>query len=197
MADAAPATIFVLLGGKRRCGKDTFGAALVRHLGDDSAVLVHLADEMKRRYAAEVSIDYNQLQTNDLLKEWHHPGIIALAMREREIEPAIWVRLLFENCEKKRFVVVCDHRFVVERQYLKNQYTAYFKVTATDETRTQRGWIYNQAIDTHASEVELDQLPTESWIAESWDAVIENNGSSPELDQKAKQVAEYLTIRFP
>jgi phosphomevalonate kinase len=179
-------TTFVLVAGKRRCGKDSFGAALVRHLPD--AVLAHFADELKKRYAAQANVDLHRLLTDDAFKEVHRPHLIALGARERQHDPLFWARLLLENYRDKhhhRFVVVCDLRFSDEREFF-HRTAVFVKVTATTETRAQRGWTYNEAVDTDASEVELDALPDDSWLT-----VVDNNGSADELEQAAERVAAW------
>lgn len=175
-------TFFVLISGKRRCGKDTVGLLLkqrVRELlaekhADMDVVTASLADHVKRQYAVEQAIDLQRLYSDNDFKELHRPGIIALAMRERERDPAVWCKALQQECTgssstKDCIVLVCDHRFVAERTHFAK--VLRIRVCATDVTRKTRGFVYAPDVDEHASEIELDSDT-------GWFARVQNDGDT-------------------
>lgn len=100
----------------------------------------------------------------------------------RSKENDVWLRLLRENTPKAKNVYVSDLRFRNEFYALRQDGWTCIKLKRiVEDDRKGTG------SHTHKSETDLDIIPDHSW-----DAVIENNGTIKEFEEKIDEVINDL-----
>lgn len=164
-----PAAI-VLLNGKRKCGKDYFAEILAQGLGDVSKIL-HLSEEIKREYAQLHSLDYELLLTDSPYKDTYRTEMIALGESRRNADPGHYCRLATQHCVAPVWIIV-DNRRQSDIAFFKSTYPQdvclVVRITADDDVRKERGWVWKSGVDNVESECGLDDYPP--------DVVVRNNG---------------------
>lgn len=176
----------VLVNGKRFAGKDT-----VANLITDAKRLA-LADAVRNEYVQQCNgtVTFEELVDRDR-KEKHRSAIIALSEgRKRTHGKTYWIRKLYKDhiaSASAVVFVISDWRFIDEYKFFFEEndddddiIVLTLRVNATNETRKQRGWIYNAEIDESIGETGLDRF--------DFDYVIDNNGSIEELQSKIRSI---------
>lgn len=167
---------YILISGKRYTGKD-FIAKLINEFQKGSQV-IHFADAVKYIYAERKLGDMalgTRLIHDREFKELHRKGLIELSQSEKVHEgDDIWVKRLIEIHNSEKIYIVPDLRFKAEiNSSALTGRIIKINVIASEETRKNRGWIYDKEIDTHSSEVDLDEF-------NSFDYIIKNEGDITE-----------------
>lgn len=141
----------VLISGKRCAGKDYVGALLLAALGVE-AVKINLADMLKMEYAARHGLDYHRLLNDREFKERHRAGLIEMALAERALDEAVWVKKLLDMVTVST-VIVCDFRFRDEVESFRRAgcNVTLIRVVASEHTKSARGWVH--AFDGHARQM--------------------------------------------
>lgn len=186
-------TLVILISGKRYAGKDET-AKIIGEIYKNLCPLIRpLAYYPKKKFAKMNDLDLDRLLNDREYKELHRPGIIDLAMKNREYDPLVWAKNLYHDCltpdKENKCVVIPDYRFKNEYEYLnrfKHLNVKRIRVIADENTLIDRGWSYNPRIDESPSEMELTDKNVK------WDYVVSNNGDIETLSKKML----YTTLLF-
>lgn len=164
---------FILIGHKKRQGKDTFAKALKEALGD--AEIMSFADPMKEIIAELLGCTLEDLdekknlhvEYRDLLKTFGNGKMVDI------FGETVWLDVLLSKAEKSdaQYIIVPDFRF--EREYIEGSRTINIIKDHCDA-------------DKHVSETELD-----TW---DYDIKVHNDGSVEDLQHFARTYAESLRI---
>ena len=113
---------FILIAGKMKSGKTTFGNTLKGV--HENCLVIHFADCMKKEYAALNNVDANLLFTSREFKETHRAGMVDFAeTRKKERGNHFWAKKLLETSESVKYsvIIVPDFRFQEEFDFLRNE----------------------------------------------------------------------------
>ena len=109
----------LLLSGKRKSGKDYIAAKLNEHLPDSQ--IIRLSAPLKRAYADEHELDYEQLMSSSLYKEQYRLKMIKWGEEKRNEEPGYFCNLAWETVvQSTKVVIVADCRRVTDFAFFIN-----------------------------------------------------------------------------
>lgn len=155
-------TKLIVLSGKRYSGKSICGTILNDIFSYPDFAL---ADQVKIEASKVISVPdltqeqvYHRLLVDQAFKNsWRHV-LIEIGDGKRKIDPDYWLDALDRELKKHRFAVVTDVRFPRELEYFKFKYPncVSVRVEADDAAKRERGWVYDEVIDTSVSECSLD-----------------------------------------
>lgn len=209
--------LVILISGKRYSGKDQVAKILKDTCFKNNKTKIKpFAYYAKRDYAKINNLDLNRLLYDRYYKEKYRPGIIKLAMDQRNNDPDVWVKSLYgdilintltletkpldKSSEYKEVVFIPDHRFHNEYLYLKkfdHIIVKRMRIITDDLTRSQRGWKYNINIDDNISEnsikdPKLDEYTDNNLVENKWDYIIYNNHN--DLDKLKRNLINNIQI---
>ncbi len=161
---------FILIGHKKRQGKDTFAKMLAKSLGD--AEIMAFADPMKEVMAQLLGITVGNLDNLKNL-DTHYRNLLKTFGNGKMIEifgETVWRDALLRRAEKSnaKYIIVPDFRF--KREFIEGAITI-------NVTRSMV-----KSSDVHQSETELDE-----W---DYDASVINDGSISDL-----RMATYFIVK--
>ena len=148
----------VLINGKRKCGKDYLASRITDKLGAAVCDILHLSTEIKREYAKLNNLDFELLLTDSPYKEVYRKEMIALGEFCRAADPGHYCRLATKRALKQCWLVV-DNRRETDIEYFKSCYPGkclVVRVSASEEVRKGRGWVWKSGVDDVTSECGLD-----------------------------------------
>ena len=61
--------LIVMISGKRKSGKDFVASKLYKHFGEDNVTIIRLSAPLKKAFATENNLDYENLLTSGMYKE--------------------------------------------------------------------------------------------------------------------------------
>ena len=61
--------LIVMISGKRKSGKDFLASKLYKHFGEDNVSIIRLSAPLKKAFATENNLDYENLLTSGMYKE--------------------------------------------------------------------------------------------------------------------------------
>lgn len=182
--DPPPSPFYILISGKRGCGKDTLAEYIKILL--PSATITGFANTAKYEYAQTLSNDpvevqtiYHRLLTDYKYKESQRERLIELTkVFKREYGDTVWVKKLQVNTSSQKIVIIPDMRFKYEFHYpeFTKLNSVKIRIKCDNETRVARGFVRNESVDTDASECDLDDIPDDTF-----DYFLLNNGTKDEL----------------
>lgn len=186
---------FVMISGKRCCGKDTTAELLAKHstLFDKNTV-VGLGYYAKKMFAEDTGHDFRRILTDYEYKNSLRPEISKYVHNKfDELGPLFCVNSLLSDAKDKHneMFLVPDCRYVRELEPFKQYHSTSFVhiiVTATDEAKKQRGWAYDEKIDTDPFETSMDDY-------DGYDIRINNDGTFEELEEKVIKAVELLGLK--
>ena len=163
---------FILIGHKKRQGKDTFAKMLKEHLGD--AEILSYADPMREILAEYrgMSVDEFKAMYNDDEAERDMVKIFGNGKMIEYFGKYVWRDVLLRRAEKLNveYIIVPDFRFLRE---------------IIDDAITIKVYNYRvESLDNHQSETELDSF--------GFDILIKNDEGFFELEEKASSLAEHI-----
>jgi phosphomevalonate kinase len=156
--------VIVLISGKRKSGKNFFANNLARLLPKDSYALMAFADVAKLRVAQTYGLDYQRLLHDNDYKEEHRQTLIAYAEAKKTFHGEhVWAEEILTQINDSRatYMIVTDWRFNVELEYLKAHCEwpiITVRISVPLQKWMRRGAIYQQTVDEHPSETELDDF---------------------------------------
>ncbi|CAF0898108.1 unnamed protein product [Brachionus calyciflorus] len=180
--------LVLLLSGKRKCGKDYVSNKLAEYFKNNEKVclkLLTISAPLKKAYAKENNLDYEQLLDSSEYKEIYRRKMIEWSDLKREVDPGYFCRLAIENLfstlyETKEtngkffIILVTDTRRKTDLEFFSKSFTNRVKtirVEASESTRIARNWIYTKGVDDVRSECDLDDV-------KYFDFKIQNNNYS-------------------
>ena len=176
----------VLVNGKRKCGKDFFATYLSKILGSVSEIL-HLSNEIKREYAQLYDLDYELLLTDSPYKDQYRKEMIALGESKRNADPSHYCRLATKHSLVPVWIIV-DNRRETDIKFFRHSYPQkciVVRVTACDEIRQTRGWVWKSGVDDVESECGLDDYTSEI-------VVTNNGGDGLQFQDNVEKVRDWV-----
>ncbi|XP_052793962.1 phosphomevalonate kinase-like isoform X1 [Mya arenaria] len=169
-----------LFSGKRKSGKDYISDRLQKRLGLDVCLILRLSGPLKEQYAKDHGLDYQELLNASFYKETHRAKMIKWGEDIREANPYFFCQKTVESAAPGVPVwIVSDARRLSDVIFFKEKYPNQLKlvrITASDDIRKKRGFIFTEGIDDAESECGLDK-------GLEWDITIDNSGDESLLDQ--------------
>jgi len=175
----------ILLGYKKRAGKDTVAKMLKEKLPNSE--IIHFADALKEIIATTLDIDVEALdyfKNNNYELEWKYGSISFRKLLQRfgteAMKPIfgnnVWARIVRQKIEdsNKDFIIIPDFRFKEEYEYLL---TGFYNNLIT--VKVERD--LNICEDSHSSEKDLEDF--------EFDLQVNNLGT---LDDLKYAVDEFL-----
>ncbi|XP_052793963.1 phosphomevalonate kinase-like isoform X2 [Mya arenaria] len=153
---------------------------LRRRLGLDVCLILRLSGPLKEQYAKDHGLDYQELLNASFYKETHRAKMIKWGEDIREANPYFFCQKTVESAAPGVPVwIVSDARRLSDVIFFKEKYPNQLKlvrITASDDIRKKRGFIFTEGIDDAESECGLDK-------GLEWDITIDNSGDESLLDQ--------------
>lgn len=163
----------IVFSGKRKSGKDYCSDKLLALLGDSVGEIGRLSGPLKRAYADEHGLDYNELLTASAYKETHRKSMIAWGEARRNADSGFFARKIL-HAAKAPVLLVSDARRTTDVDFfVRNVETVVrVRVAASEAERKTRGWTFAGGVDDAESECGLDSYtPWEFNITnEPWNA---------------------------
>lgn len=182
---AAGPTVVLLFSGKRKSGKDYVVTKLTEVLGDMNCEVLRLSGPLKKQYAVENNLDFEKLLDSSCYKEQFRSAMISWGEAKRREDPDFFCKLATREASRPIWII-SDVRRKTDLAYFTARYkTTHVRVTASEGTRTTRGWSFVSGVDDAESECGLDN--------ESFDIVVDNDGDTEILQktlEKLKQIAQ-------
>lgn len=100
VAAEGAAVVVVVVSGKRKVGKDFVCERLLEQLGPATAEIGRLSAPLKKAYALEHGLDYEELLTDGPYKEKYRRDMIAWGEQRREKDPGFFARLVMRDVTK-------------------------------------------------------------------------------------------------
>lgn len=189
-----PNQFFILVSGKRCCGKDTI-SNIIKSLFSKRVTIKGFSHILKEKFCSEFGLDYEQLLNNYEYKMKYRDELKSYADRRFESDGDMaFVQDIIEHVGVKPGIfVIPDHRFEHESTYFdemkkENSNVLFLNVVTNDEEKKARGWKYDKTHDESSYETGLDTY-------RGFDIIISNNGSYDELYAKVQKVMNMYQIR--
>jgi phosphomevalonate kinase len=178
--------VVILLSGKRKCGKDFVSDIILKSL--TNIVAFCIASPIKKQFAKDNNLDFNKLLDSSHYKENYRQEMVLWSERIRAKDPNFFLRLAIEesNAKSKPIWMLTDARRLCDVLYFKNglfksSKVITIRISASEETRIKRGWIFTEGIDDKDTECGLDSY-------QNWDFVLKNDGSEEDLMSGLKPI---------
>ena len=109
----------LLLSGKRKSGKDYIAEKLAAQIPNSQ--IIRLSAPLKRAFAREHNLDYDELMTPGAYKEQYRVAMIAWGEEKRQIEPGFFCSLAWATVNpQSEVVIVADCRRVTDFEFFIN-----------------------------------------------------------------------------
>ena len=175
--------IVLLFSGKRKSGKDYVVTKLSEILGDINCEVLRLSAPLKKQYAIEHDLDFDKLLDSSTYKEQFRSAMISWGEAKRQENPDFFCNLATEEASKPIWII-SDARRKTDLAYFSARYkTIHVRVTASEQTRTMRGWAFVTGIDDAESECGLDN--------ESFDIIVNNDGDDEVLQKTLEKLTQF------
>ncbi|KAG8234573.1 hypothetical protein J437_LFUL015364 [Ladona fulva] len=188
MSTMSPKCILIF-SGKRKCGKDFVTDLLFQRVGLENCALLKLSGPIKKKWAEANNLDFAKLMDSSEYKEIYRAEMNKYGEEMRNKDYGYFCRASIEmyEAEKKAVWIISDARRKTDLKWFKERYDGIVKtirVQANDEVRKSRGWTYTSGVDDAETECGLD-------TEETWDWVIQNDGSGTQLDDKLNEIIQW------
>ncbi|XP_031462285.1 phosphomevalonate kinase [Phasianus colchicus] len=181
----------LLLSGKRKSGKDFVAAEIQKRLGSDVCTVLRLSGPLKERYAQEHGLDFQRLLDASAYKEQYRQDMIRWGEEKRRADPGFFCRTAVQGAAQPVWVV-SDTRRLSDVEWFRDAYgdaVLTVRVTATEETRRRRSWVFVAGVDDAESECGLDQGVTFDWV-------ITNDGDGAALGAQLEALLQDVRSRL-
>ncbi|XP_071525936.1 phosphomevalonate kinase [Panulirus ornatus] len=173
--------LILLFSGKRKSGKDYITDILQKRLGETHSKIIRLSGPIKQEFALNNGLDYSQLLTASDYKEKFRFKMIAWSEAKRAQDKGYFIRAAIDMYEGDKYPVwiISDMRRQSDLAWFKENYSSCVytvRITASEDVRKQRGWIFTQGIDDAESECDLDNIT-------DWDQEVDNSNNSEIVDK--------------
>ncbi|XP_065585925.1 phosphomevalonate kinase [Cyrtonyx montezumae] len=187
---AAPRAV-LLLSGKRKSGKDFVAAEIQSRLGPDVCTVLRLSGPLKEQYAQEHGLDFQRLLDASAYKEQYRQDMIRWGEEKRRADPGFFCRTAVQGAAQPVWVV-SDTRRLSDVEWFWGAYgdaVLTVRVTATEETRRRRSWVFVAGVDDAESECGLDQGVPFDWV-------IANDGDGAALGAQLEALLQDVRSRL-
>ncbi|XP_075301122.1 phosphomevalonate kinase isoform X2 [Opisthocomus hoazin] len=175
---------------RRREGAGPAGGAAAR-LGPDVCAVLRLSAPLKEQYAQEHGLDFQRLLDASAYKESYRRDMIRWGEERRRADPGCFCRAAVAGAAQPVWVV-SDTRRPSDVEWFRAVYgdaVQTVRVTATDETRKRRNWVFVAGVDDAESECGLDRGVTFDWV-------LSNDGDERALDEQLQPLLRALRGRL-
>lgn len=187
---SAPRAV-LLLSGKRKSGKDFVAAEIQKRLGPDVCTVLRLSGPLKEQYAQEHGLDFQRLLDASAYKERYRQDMIRWGEEKRRADPGFFCRSAVRGAAQPVWVV-SDTRRLSDVEWFRDAYgdaVLTVRVTATEETRRRRSWVFVAGVDDAESECGLDQGVPFDWV-------IANDGDGAALSAQLDALLQDVRSRL-
>jgi phosphomevalonate kinase len=194
---ACPVKLVILFSGKRKSGKDYATDRLLEALvqrqvatgsvGRSTSEIGRLSAPLKRAFADEHGLDYQELLSDGPYKEKYRAAMVTWGEAKRNADPGYFARLVV-GAATADILIVSDARRATDLDFFRRP--AAFgcaaaaggsgecswqlltvRVECSIKERRLRGFVYDWAVDAAPSECGLDAV-------QNWDATLRNDGDA-------------------
>ncbi|XP_041035644.1 phosphomevalonate kinase [Carcharodon carcharias] len=188
---AAP-VLLLLFSGKRKSGKDFITDSIQSRLGVENCTILRLSAPIKEQYAKEHGLDLEQLLGSSGYKERYRGEMIRWGEEQRARDPGCFCRLIIKDVTQPIWLV-SDTRRKSDVEWFQSHFARAVqtvRVSASEETRKQRGWTFTPGVDDAESECGLDR-------GVRWDWILTNDGGPDGLELQLRPLMEFIRSRLP
>lgn len=166
--------LVIAICGKRFVGKDTFVDFLVPQLEAEGFKVERrsLASVFKASFARDKHLDYERLLSDRNYKEQHRSKMISAFDHWYAARPSFCCEEVLGGLTNLAdILIITDVRLRADLEFLaQNTNLIKIKLAAPDAVRIKFGWKFDDKIDHHWTETDLESLPNSDFIC------IENPG---------------------
>ncbi|XP_068622614.1 phosphomevalonate kinase [Battus philenor] len=173
----------LLFSGKRKSGKDFLTDHLQKVLSDKCAI-IKISQPIKSHWANEKKLNLEELLSDSKYKEQYRLEMVRWSEDMRLKDYGCFCRAACENVADKPVWIVSDIRRKTDIRWFRETYGDLLKlirITADEETRKNRGFIFQSGVDDVASECDLDDFL-------DWDLIIDNGEHGKSLEDQTSSV---------
>ncbi|KAL3319483.1 Prefoldin subunit 3 [Cichlidogyrus casuarinus] len=148
--------------GKRKSGKDFFASKLQTYFDSKFVQVARISEPIKREFAREHGIDFEELMSASLYKEIYRKQMVAWAEKIRTKDgPFFLVKSLNTITDHEaRIILVPDLRRINDLKFLELNWPRdrrfHILIKVSEEIRKERGWEFVNGIDNAPTECDLD-----------------------------------------
>ncbi|KAL1258923.1 hypothetical protein QQF64_009500 [Cirrhinus molitorella] len=178
--------IILLFSGKRKSGKDYVTDLIQKRLTAEMCCILRLSAPLKRQYAKDHNLDYEELLGSGQYKESYRADMIRWGEMKRQQDSGFFCRLAIKHSIQPIWII-SDCRRMSDVQWFREEFPGKcvcVRVEASEQTRSQRGWRFTTGIDDAESECGLDE-------GVKFDCIIRNDGADDILE---KQLEDLLSL---
>lgn len=175
--------MIIAISGKRCSGKTTLAEKIKDEL-KDNVTIISIADQLKENFCHDMNYDIAKM-TDREYKNKHRQKLISYDSTYKNSHGEnCWIHGVTQRINNDRqhnIFIIPDVRRVYEYEYLHKinpDRLVFIRVKVSDEVRRRRGWIFNDQIDNHISETDLDNYGFE--LLYTWNEY--SNKSELDLD---------------
>ncbi|CAE1170995.1 PMVK [Acanthosepion pharaonis] len=190
---AIPELVFVF-SGKRKSGKDFVASLLQQNFTQSRCGIMRLSEPLKKQYALENKLAYEQLLDSSSYKEKFRADMIKWGEEKRDKEPDYFCRLAtsfrLTSEANKPIWIISDARRPTDIEYFHRNYpnqVRTVRIIADESVRQQRGFHFVAGVDDAVSECGLDSF-------QHWDFIITNNGDANQLNSQIKAMIQSIPL---
>ncbi|XP_056618169.1 phosphomevalonate kinase [Triplophysa dalaica] len=190
MTPAQPRTV-LLFSGKRKSGKDYVTDLLQKRLSSETSCILRLSAPLKRQYAQDHHLDYEELLGAGQYKERYRSDMIHWGEMKRQEDSGFFCRLAIKNVVQPIWII-SDCRRLSDVRWFQKEFPDQcicVRVEASEETRSQRGWSFTSGIDDAESECGLDE-------GVKFDLIIRNDEDDDVLEKQMQGLLSLVTNRM-
>uniref|UniRef100_UPI00398F10CB phosphomevalonate kinase n=1 Tax=Pristiophorus japonicus TaxID=55135 RepID=UPI00398F10CB len=125
-------------------------------------------------------------------KERYRAQMIRWGEKQRDRDPGFFCRLIVKDVKQPVWIVSDTRRWSDVEWFREHfpQVVQTVRVSASEETRKQRGWIFTAGVDDTQSECGLDE-------GVRWDWTLDNDGGPEGLEEQLRPLMDYIGGRLP
>ncbi|XP_043936065.1 phosphomevalonate kinase isoform X1 [Protopterus annectens] len=140
--------LVLVVSGKRKSGKDFVTNLIQARLGTETCAILRLSGPLKQQYAKEHGLDFQLLLGTSEYKEKYRTDMIRWGEEKRNTDPGFFCRIIVQNVVEPVWVI-SDARRKSDVEWFQTYYpevTQTVRITASEEIRKQRGWVFTPAL---------------------------------------------------
>lgn len=181
--------MIIMLAGKRKSGKSLAADTIVMQRPEFK--VVSFADAVREEFCTIYNVPLSSLRDN-YEKEKYRPLVKTFAEQRREEKGRFhYANLLFKMLYPDEHYIIDDLRCIEELEVGLNFGAKPYKVFTYDNTRKQRGWVYNPEIDDHYLETEMD-LCQQTYTALGGDIIYNTTQNKEDLHRRVQDMLRRL-----